>query len=171
MVDRPVGVTGRTCISNSADMSVCRLLPGRCRNFLFRRSHLRSRNVTVHSSFSHELDSPDKPTTERLQALADISHSAYAVTATKPVHLLQIRPIVHNYRAPPTIPPSYNRDRAVAWSVGLSVTLVGPAKTAEPIEMPFGLRTRMGPGNHVLDGGSDPTMGGAILRRKKKCCG
>jgi len=31
----------------------------------------------------------------------------------------------------------------VAWSVGpsvsLSVTLVSPAKTAEPIEMPFGL--------------------------------
>jgi len=41
----------------------------------------------------------------------------------------------------------------VAWSVGLSVTLVSPAKTAEPIEMPFGLRTRVGPGNHVLDGG------------------
>jgi len=36
----------------------------------------------------------------------------------------------------------------VALSVGLSVTLVSPAKTAEPIEMPFGLRTRMGPGNH-----------------------
>jgi len=29
----------------------------------------------------------------------------------------------------------------VAWSVGLSVTIVSPAKTAEPIEMPFGLRT------------------------------
>jgi len=40
----------------------------------------------------------------------------------------------------------------VAWSVGLSVGLVSPAKTAEPIEMSFGLRTRMGPGNHVLDG-------------------
>ena len=26
----------------------------------------------------------------------------------------------------------------VAWSVGLSVTLVSPAKTAAPIEMPFG---------------------------------
>jgi len=39
-------------------------------------------------------------------------------------------------------------------SVGLSVTLVSPAKTAEPIEMPFALssRTRVDPGNHVLDG-------------------
>jgi len=48
----------------------------------------------------------------------------------------------------------------VVWSVGLSVclsvTLVSPAKTAEPIEMPFGLRTWVGPGNHVLDGGPDP---------------
>jgi len=41
---------------------------------------------------------------------------------------------------------------------------VSPAKTAEPIEMPFGLRTRVGPGNHVLDGGPDPAWEGAILR-------
>jgi len=40
----------------------------------------------------------------------------------------------------------------VAGSVALSVTLVSPAKTAEPIEMPFGLRTRVVPGKHVLDG-------------------
>ena len=48
----------------------------------------------------------------------------------------------------------------VAWSVGLSVrqsvTLVSPAKTAEPIEIQFGSGTRVGPGNHVLDGGPDP---------------
>jgi len=30
---------------------------------------------------------------------------------------------------------------------------------AEPIEMPFRLRTWVGPGDHVLDGGSDPPMG------------
>jgi len=29
-------------------------------------------------------------------------------------------------------------------------TLVSPAKTDEPIQMPFGLRTRVGPRNHVL---------------------
>jgi len=40
----------------------------------------------------------------------------------------------------------------VAWSVCQSVTLVSPAKTTEPIKMPFGLRTRVGPRNHVLDG-------------------
>jgi len=51
----------------------------------------------------------------------------------------------------------------VVWSdslsVGLSVTLVSPAKTAAPIEMPFGLGTRVGPRNHVLDGGPDFPMG------------
>jgi len=30
---------------------------------------------------------------------------------------------------------------------------------ASPIELPFGLRTWVGPGNHVLDGGPDPPMG------------
>ena len=36
-------------------------------------------------------------------------------------------------------------------SVGLSVTLASHTKTAETIEMPFALRTRVGPRNHVLD--------------------
>jgi len=31
----------------------------------------------------------------------------------------------------------------VEWSVGLYVMTVSTAKTAEPIEMPFGLRTRV----------------------------
>ena len=51
----------------------------------------------------------------------------------------------------------------LAWSVGRFVTLVSPAKTAEPIEMPFGLRTRVGTGNHVLDGGPYPPWEGTIL--------
>jgi len=42
----------------------------------------------------------------------------------------------------------------VAWSVCLSVS---PAKTAEPIKMPFGVW--IGSRNHVLDGGRDPCMG------------
>ena len=33
-----------------------------------------------------------------------------------------------------------------------SVTVVRFAKTAESIKMPFGLRTRVGPGNHAVDG-------------------
>jgi len=33
-----------------------------------------------------------------------------------------------------------------------SVTLVSPAKMAEPIEMPLGLRSWVSPGNRVLDG-------------------
>jgi len=50
----------------------------------------------------------------------------------------------------------------LAWSVGLSVTLMSSAKTvtAELIEMPFGLRTLVGSGNHVLDGGGpNPSTG------------
>jgi len=35
-------------------------------------------------------------------------------------------------------------------------------KTAEPIEMPFGLWTRVGPRNHVLDHGSITPGEGAI---------
>ena len=34
----------------------------------------------------------------------------------------------------------------VAWSVCHTIILTGRAKTAQPIEMPFGLRTRDGPG-------------------------
>ena len=34
------------------------------------------------------------------------------------MHGLQIRPTVHNYRAPPTIPQSYIRVRAVMWECG-----------------------------------------------------
>jgi len=37
---------------------------------------------------------------------------------------------------------------------------------AESIEMPFGLGTRVDPGNHVLDGGPDTPWEGAILRGK-----
>jgi len=56
----------------------------------------------------------------------------------------------------------------VVWSAGLSVTLVGPAKTAALIEMPFGLRTRVSPSNHVLNGVQtpDPPWEGAILGAK-----
>ena len=39
-------------------------------------------------------------------------------------------------------------------SVGLSVTIVTPAETAEPIEMPFTAWTPVGPRNHVLDRGA-----------------
>jgi len=54
---------------------------------------------------------------------------------------------------------------AVLRTVRRSVTLVSPAKTAEPIEVPFGLRTWVGPRDHVLAGGSDPPgEGGNFFR-------
>jgi len=42
----------------------------------------------------------------------------------------------------------------VAWSISLSVLIVSFAKTAEPIEIPFGLQTLVGPRKHVLDEGA-----------------
>jgi len=49
-------------------------------------------------------------------------------------------------------------------SVCLLVTIVSPAKAAEPIVMPFGMLTRVGQKNPVLDEGSDPPYKGVILR-------
>jgi len=51
----------------------------------------------------------------------------------------------------------------VAWSVCHSSDL---AKTAELIDMPFGLRTRVSPGNHVLDGVQILPWEGAIMTGK-----
>ena len=48
-----------------------------------------------------------------------------------------------------------------------SVTLVSPVKMAAPFEMPFGLRTLVGPRNDVLDAGPDPPWKEAILREKR----
>jgi len=41
-------------------------------------------------------------------------------------------------------------------SVALSVAIVSRAKTAEPIEVPFGMLTGVGPRNYVLDDSLDP---------------
>jgi len=54
----------------------------------------------------------------------------------------------------------------VAWYVSLSVTLVCPAKTAEPIEMLliWVEDSGIGPGNHAcIRWGPDPAWEGAIL--------
>ena len=52
---------------------------------------------------------------------------------------------------------------SVCLSLCQSVTLASPAKTAEPIEVPFGFWACMGPRHHVLDGGPDPPCEGAVL--------
>jgi len=46
----------------------------------------------------------------------------------------------------------YRWSSVVCLSVHRSVTIVSPAKLAEPIEMPFGMWTQVGPRNHVLLG-------------------
>ena len=61
----------------------------------------------------------------------------------------------------------YRPNSVVCWSVCLSVCLsVSPAITAEPIQMPFGFRTLVGQGNHVLDGVQIPPCEGAIFGEK-----
>ena len=61
----------------------------------------------------------------------------------------------------------YRPSSVVCLSDCQSVTLVSPAKTAAPIEMPFGLGTRVGPRNHVLDGVQILAWAGAILSAKR----
>jgi len=46
---------------------------------------------------------------------------------------------------------------------------MNPAKMAEPTVMPFGLWTRVGPRNSVLDRGPDPPWEGAILGVEGHC--
>jgi len=53
----------------------------------------------------------------------------------------------------------------VYMSVCLLVTFASCAKTAEPIEMSFGMLSRVGPRNHVLHGGAD------VARGKGHFCG
>jgi len=50
------------------------------------------------------------------------------------------------------LPTSSVVGRSVCRCVGLSVTLDSLVKTAEAINMPFGLRTRVGQRNDALDG-------------------
>jgi len=56
----------------------------------------------------------------------------------------------------------------VAWSVsrsaGLSVSVVSPAKTTEPTEMLFRLRTRVGGRPREPDGGPDPHEKGKFVK-------
>ena len=52
------------------------------------------------------------------------------------------------------------RGLSVCWSACLSVTTASPVKTAEQIEMPFSMWTRVGPRNYALD----PPGEGALLK-------
>ena len=56
------------------------------------------------------------------------------------------------------------RLNSVVWR---SVTVVSPAKTVKQIKMPYGLRTQVGPRNHVLDGVKIPHGKGQFWGRKR----
>ena len=55
---------------------------------------------------------------------------------------------------------------SIAWFVGRSVTQVSAAKTTEPIEMPFVLMTRVGPGEPCIRWDPDHPMGRGNFERK-----
>jgi len=71
---------------------------------------------------------------EILQEEEDLSEIVQLVG--KVTELLFFRP--HRSTAYVDAAYCYRPSSMVFWSVGLSVTLVSPAKTAAPIEMPFG---------------------------------
>jgi len=77
------------------------------------------------------------------------------------------RPIIRPHRSNTYVDVAYccRPSSVVCRSVGRSVTLVSRAKTAEPMEMSFGLRTLVGTGNHLLDGCPDPPVGRGIFLR------
>ena len=74
--------------------------------------------------------------------------------------LMKVRSVFRPHRSTTSVDVAYcyTLSSVVCLSVSLSVTIVSPAKMGEPIEMPFGLWTPVGPGNHMLDGGQYPQM-------------
>jgi len=54
----------------------------------------------------------------------------------------------------------------VAWSVSQS-DLVSPAKMAQSMEMPFGMKTGVGPRNHVSDGVDIPHGKGQFVKYRE----
>ena len=114
---------------------------------LFRKGHRRSPTFLPMSIVAKR--SPISVT-----ALSSCLKSHYCMFASA------FRPHLSTYAVYCYLPSS-----VVCRSVCRSVTLVSPAKIAEPIEMPFGLRTWVGQGNHVLDGAQLP-MGSGNFKGK-----
>jgi len=64
----------------------------------------------------------------------------------------------------PTVTNGVTWSVCVGLSVGGSVLIMSPAKTAEPIKMPLRMWTQVGPRNHVLDRGPYPQWKGTNLK-------
>ena len=95
-----------------------------------------------------------------LSEVEPLSHSNNLLTSQNVLPEWRINFIIRPRRNTTYVDAAYYRPSSVVcrsvclsvWtSVCRSVTVVSPAKTAEPIEMPFGLRTRVSRWNHVLD--------------------
>ena len=72
------------------------------------------------------------------------------------------------HRSTTYVDAAYCYRPSIAWSVSRSVTVVSPAKTAQPIEIPFGVSTWVGPRNHVLDRVQIFPWKWAVLRCKRR---
>jgi len=83
-----------------------------------------------------------------IREMAALVRRALAEVYTVPVFLVIIRP--HRSTTYVDVPYRYRRSSVVCRSVCRSVTIVSPAKTAEPIDIPFGLWSLVGPMKHVL---------------------
>jgi len=79
--------------------------------------------------------------------------AAFAVSIIRPYRSTTYADAAYCYR------PSSAVCRSVCWYVYLSVTVVSPAKTVEPIEMLSGLWAQVGSRNHMVDGGPHIPMG------------
>jgi len=100
------------------------------------------------------------------QILSASSRILYCWHSIQYSHLVIIRP----HRVLRTAAYCYRPSSVVCLSAGLSHYIVSSAETAEPIEIPFALRTRVGPGNdeYIVSWANSIPMGSGNFERGKE---
>ena len=85
-----------------------------------------------------------------LKCSIQLTSRTFSISVMKSSYFLRLH-IIRLHRTPTYADEAYCfqlSSSVVCWTV----TPVSPAKMDEPIKMPFGLMTRVGPGNHLLNG-------------------
>jgi len=85
---------------------------------LYIRANVCQLNIPSDSEPIQKMDNNENQTQSEYKHSLTFCIPRYVVIVTKPVHRLKICPIMHKHSAPPTIPPSYIRVRAVVWECG-----------------------------------------------------
>jgi len=85
-----------------------------------------------------------------LKCSIQLTSRTFSISVMKSSYFLRLL-IIRLHRTPTYVDEAYCY-RLSSSVVCRTVTLVSPAKMAELIKMPFGLMTRVGPGNHLLNG-------------------